>query len=195
MASDKKDCLRSAETAGYLDGELDAPAQLLFETHLAECRSCAEELNEQRRLLCALDLALGTNDPCVALPRDFARVVATNAESDMSGVRKRGEHASALRLCFGLIIAIFTLLGTATVYAAVSDPIKAFTRSSTLVLGFAGNAIYDAGVGAAVILRALGRRLIFESHPISLIAILLFAIAIAMLPRLIAKYHRAQITE
>lgn len=195
MASGNNECRRSAETAAYLDGELDAQALVLFEAHLKECRSCVVELQEQRRLLCALDFALGADDPCVDLPRDFARNVAANAESDMSGVRKRVEHASALRLCFGLSIAIFTLLGGATLYATVSTPIKAFARSCTMVLGFVWNALYDAGVGAAVILRALGRRLIFESHPISLMALLLFAIAIALLPRLIARYHRAHVTE
>lgn len=195
MASGNKECLRSAETAAYLDGELDARDQVLFEAHLDECRSCTVELQEQRRLLCALDFALGTDDPGVDLPRDFARTVAANAESDMSGLRNRVEHASALRLCFGLAIAVFTLLGSATLYATISTPIKAFARSFVMILGFVWNAVYDAGVGAAVILRALGRRLIFESHPISLIALLLFAIAIALLPRLIARYHRAQVTE
>jgi predicted anti-sigma-YlaC factor YlaD len=195
MASRDIDCGRSAETAAYLDGELDGHALSLFEEHLQECRSCAEELREQRRLLCALDFALGADDPCVDLPCDFAQIIATNAESDMSGVRKRVENGRALRFCFGLTLAAFTLLGGATLFAAVSIPIKAFARSSVSILGFLGNAIYDAGVGAAVILRPLGRRLIFESHPIGLMAFLLFAFALALLPRLIVRYHRAQITE
>lgn len=195
MASREIKCGRSAETAAYLDGELDAHALLSFEGHLQECPSCTEELREQRRLLCALEFALGANDPCVDLPCDFAQIVATNAESDMSGVRKRVEHGRALRVCLVLALAAFTLLGGATLFASVSIPIKAFARSSISILGFFWNAIYDAGVGVAVILRPLGRRLIFESHPIGLIAFLLFAFALALLPRLIVRYHRAQITE
>lgn len=195
MASGDIDCGRSAETAAYLDGELDARALLLFEGHLKECPSCTEELKEQRRLLCALDFALGANDPCVELPCDFVQIIATNAESDMSGVRKRVEHGRAIRFCLVLTLAAFTLLGGATLFAAVSIPIKAFARSSISILGFVWNAIYDAGIGAAVILRPLGRRLIFELHPIGLIALLLFALALALLPRLLVRYHRAQITE
>jgi hypothetical protein len=113
----------------------------------------------------------------------------------MSGVRMRAEHGRALRLCVGLTLAAFVLLGGAAFFSTVSIPIKAFSRTSVSVLGFIWNAVYDAGVGAAVILRPLGRRLIFELHPIGLIVLLLFALAIALLPHLIASYHRAQISE
>lgn len=195
MTSGIIDCQRSAETAAYLDGELDAHALLRFEEHLQECRYCHEELREQQRLLCALDFALGADDPCVELPSDFAQIVATNAESDMSGVRKRVEHRRALRFCVALALAAFLFLGGATLFATVSVPIRVFARTSVSVLGFAWNALYNSGVGAAVILRPVGRRLVFESHPIGLMAILLFAFAIALLPSLIARYHRAQITD
>jgi anti-sigma factor RsiW len=195
MVLERKDCDRSSESAAYLDGELELQAQNSFETHLLECDSCANELTEQRRLLCALDFALSGDEPFVALPRDFAQIVAANAESDMSGVRQRAEHRRALRLCLGLVAAAFALLGGATLYASIFTPIKAFARSGALVSGFAWNAMYDAAVGIAVVLRALGRRLIFESHPVSFILILLFAIALALLPRLIVGYHRARITE
>jgi predicted anti-sigma-YlaC factor YlaD len=195
MASNNQDCRWSADIATYLDGELDAPSQLLFDEHIQQCESCAEELREQRRLLCALDFALGSNDPFVDLPGDFAQIVATNAESDMSGVRKRVEHRRALRFCIGLALGAFILLGGATVIAVVSVPIKAFARSSVSILGFVSNALYDAGVGASIIIRPLGRRLIFDAHPIALLAFLVIALALALLPRLLVRYHRAQITE
>jgi hypothetical protein len=75
-------------------------------------------------------------------------------------------------------------------------PLRAVARYVLSVGGLVWNALYDAGSGMAVILRALGRRFIFESHPFSLLAFLLFALlALALLPRLIARYHRAEITE
>lgn len=195
MVSVNGECRRSAETAAYLDGELDAQADVRFKEHLAQCETCMQELNEQRRLLCALDFALDDRAPGMALPRDFASIVAAKAEGDMSGLRSRTEHASAFRFCLILTAAAFTLLGGARVYASVSAPIKAFAKSTAVIFGFAWNALYDAGVGAAVIVRALSRHLIFESNPITLIALLCFGIAIAILPRLIGKYHRARITE
>ncbi|MBV9211845.1 MAG: zf-HC2 domain-containing protein, partial [Acidobacteria bacterium] len=95
-------CCRSEEIAAYLDGELDARAVEIFEEHLKACRDCSQELQDQRRLLCALDFALSEHEPALALPQNFAEVVATNAESDMSGVRLRSEHRRALRWCIGL---------------------------------------------------------------------------------------------
>ena len=71
-----------------------------------------------------------------------------------------------------------------------SVPVKAAARFAASLLGLMWNALYDAGAGLAVILRALGRRFIFEPHPFSLVALLLFVMALALLPRLIVRYHR-----
>lgn len=189
MLSENGDCCRSEEIAAYLDGELDAQAVALFEAHLKACRNCAQELQEQRRLLCALDYAFGEDDSALALPQNFAQVVATHAESDMSGVRLRAEHVRALRWCVGLSLITFALLG-ASFSSSVLVPFKAAARFAASLLGLVWSALYDAGAGLAVILRALGRRFIFESNPFSLAASLLFVIALALLPRLIVRYHR-----
>jgi anti-sigma factor RsiW len=194
VLSEISDGCRSEEIAAYLDGELDARAVALFEDHLKTCRSCVQELQDQRRLLCALDFALSEDDPALALPQNFALVVAANAESDMSGVRLRAEHRRALRWCVGLSLVTFALLG-ASLGSAVLVPLKAAARFAASVSGFLWNALYDAGAGVAVILRAVGRRVIFESHPLSLVATLLFVLALALLPRLIMRYHRAQMVE
>src|SRR5258705_8793160 len=98
--------------AAYLDGDLDDSADALFEVHIKECARCATELVEQRRLLCALDSVL-TRGSDLPLPTNFARVIAAQAESDMSGVREPREHGRALRLCLILAAASFVLLGYA----------------------------------------------------------------------------------
>jgi predicted anti-sigma-YlaC factor YlaD len=182
-------CCRSEEIAAYLDGELDTQAVALFDAHLKACRECAQELNEQRRLLCALDYAFGEGDSPLSLPKNFAQVVATHAESDMSGVRLRAEHVRALRWCAVLSLVTFALLG-ASFRSSTLVPFKAAARFAASLSGLAWNALYDAGAGLAVILRALGRRFIFESNSFSLAASLLFVIALALLPRLIVRYHR-----
>ena len=189
MLSENSGCCRSEEIAAYLDGELDTPAVVLFELHLEACRNCSQELHEQRRLLCALDYAFGEDDPALALPRNFAQVVATHAESDMSGVRLRAEHGRALRWGLGLSLVTFAVLG-ASLSATVLVPLKSAARFAASLFGLMWSALYDAGAGLAVILRALGRRFIFEPHPFSLFAFLLFVIALALLPRLIVRYHR-----
>lgn len=192
MLLKERDCCRCEEIAAYLDGELDAASLSLFEKHLQECRSCVAELQEQRRLLCELDFALGADDPNLSLPQNFAQVVAAHAESDMSGVRRRAENKLALRLATALALIAFLLLGGARLSDSVLVPLKAVVRYGASVLALMGNTLYDAGAGLSVIFRALGRRFIFESHPIGLIAFLLFAVALILLPRLIVRYHRAE---
>src|SRR5436189_3533035 len=112
MNTQQRDC-HSEHIAAYLDGELPDAPQLLFEAHIKECSDCSAELLEQRRLLCALDSAL-SRGPNLPLPKNFARIVAARAESDMSGVRERREHGRALRLCLMLASGAFALLGVAT---------------------------------------------------------------------------------
>src|ERR1044072_9825727 len=100
---------KSEEIAAYLDGELSGLARIEFEQHLKECSACKAQLCEQRRLLCALDLAL-SDDPALRLPVNFSQVVAAHAQADMSGLRHRSEHRRALRLCAALLAASLVLL-------------------------------------------------------------------------------------
>ncbi|HEX8852022.1 MAG TPA: zf-HC2 domain-containing protein, partial [Pyrinomonadaceae bacterium] len=99
-------CRRAETAAAYLDGELDAAEALLFESHLRECSVCAAALLEQRRLLCLLDTAFAAREEaCAALPKDFARVVTARAQTDMSGLRSKSEHRTALKICAALTVA------------------------------------------------------------------------------------------
>lgn len=186
---------RSEDVAAFLDGELDQAAVERFEAHVKDCRSCAEELREQRRLLCALNFAFGDDEPALALPTNFARVVATNAETDMGGLRHRAEHKRALRICAVLLLLSFALLGGARFSEQVLSPVSTVAKYSESVLGLVWRVVSDTGAGVTVILRAIVRRFIFESHPLSLLAFLLFAFALALLSHLLVRYHRTQTAE
>ena len=184
---------QSEDVAAYLDGELDDAASVGFEAHLKTCALCATELRMQRQLLCTLDFAF--NEPSFELPRNFSRVVAAHAESDLSGMRKKSERRRALQLCALLALLAFALLGAAS-RALVFQPARSFLRIAVSLLDLVGRALYDAGTGATVILRVVGRALILAPHGLGLILIILpFLIALALLPRLIVNYHRAQVVE
>ena len=184
---------RTEDVAAYLDGELDGAAAESFEAHLKVCAPCGTELRMQRQLLCTLDFAF--SEPSFELPRDFSRVVAAHAESDLSGMRKKSERRRALQLCALLALLAFALLGAAS-SALVFQPARSFLRIAGSLLDLAGRALYDAGTGAAVIVRVVGRALILAPHGLGLILIVLpFMIALALLPRLIVNYHRAQVIE
>ena len=182
---------RGEEIAAYVDGELDAQARALFEEHLAECATCAEELKVQQSILRELDSALD-EDVLGEMPANFARVVAARAQSDLSGVRERRERRRALRLCAALAAVAVALLGTAAVSESVLAPLRAICRCGVAIFTLLGHALYDLGAGLAVISRGVGFHLLFESRGLGLLLVLLFVTALLMLRRLIAGYHRGR---
>jgi anti-sigma factor RsiW len=182
----------SEEIAAYLDGELSEAARSTFERHVAECAPCTEQLREQRRLLCALDVALSA-ERSLPIPSDFARIVAAHAQTDMSGVRARSENRRALCLCLLLATLAALLIGSAALSESVLGPVWALAKPAATVIAFFGRMLYNVGAGLAVFSR-LGGRLLFESRPLGLFGCSLLLAALALLPRLIIRYHRARIT-
>jgi len=74
--------------AAYVDGELEPDHRATLEEHIKHCAGCASELQAQRLFMCELDSALASPFE-LAVPQNFAQVVAVHAESDMRGVRDR----------------------------------------------------------------------------------------------------------
>ena len=181
------------DIAAYLDGELSDAAEVTFEEHLKSCADCAVELRVQRQLLCTLDFAFNDSRP-FELPRDFTRVVAAQAENDLSGMRKWSERRRALQLCAVLALVSFALLGAAS-RTLVFDPARSFLRVTGSLINLVWQAIYDAGTGVAVIVRVVGRAIVLGPHSLWLLVGLALIISLLLLPLLIAKYHRAQIVE
>jgi hypothetical protein len=172
--------------AAYIDGDLEPDARNSFEQHLSDCPACAGELQSQRLFMCELDSALaGASD--MPMPRDFARIVAAHAESDMSGARTGAEHKRALRFCVILALASFALLGVAASKAVIRSLEVVATKFFGIV-GLLGKAAYDAGVGLAVILRVAGRALLSDTF--SVLGLLILLLAVLLLSLLISSYHR-----
>ncbi|MEO8433556.1 MAG: zf-HC2 domain-containing protein [Pyrinomonadaceae bacterium] len=188
----KNECL-AEDVAAYLDDELEGRARELFEEHHRSCKECAAELLRQRQLLCDLDVALNDINSLV-LPRDFARVVAAHAESDMRGMRNPRERRRALHVSLVLAALSFALLGAASA-EAVWAPARSIVRAAQSFSHFLWEATYQASSGLAVIFKMLTRSFVFESRLLGLSILLLFLIALALLPRLISRYHRTQIVE
>ena len=185
------ECL-TEDVAAYLDDELDAAASESFAAHLKACARCTTELRSQRQLLCTLDLAF--SERSFELPRNFSRIVAAHAESDLSGMRNRSERRRAVQLCALLALLAFALLGAAS-RALVFQPARSFLRIFGSLFDLAGRAFYDAGTGVAVIVRVVGGALILAPHGLGLVLLLPFLAALALLPLLIVNYHRTQVIE
>lgn len=181
------------DVAAYLDGELSGESLRDFESHLATCSDCATELRTQRQLLCTLDVAF--NDPAsFKLPHDFTRVVSAHAGGNLGGMRWKGERRRALQMCAVLALVAFALLGAAA-RTLVLEPAQSFVRLARIFLDLAWRMVYDAGTGLAVIIRVLGRAVVFDPHGLGLAVLLGFILSTSLLSFLIARYHRAQIIE
>jgi|ERR1051326_1552305 predicted anti-sigma-YlaC factor YlaD len=181
------------DIAAYLDGELNGEELASFETHLKSCISCAEELRNQRQLLCTLDAAFHAPGK-FELPSDFTRVVAAHAESDLTGVHTRTERRRAAKICIVLALLSSAFLGTGA-RTLVFEPVRSFLHVAESLLDFTLRTIYDAGTGLAVIIRVIGHGAVSAPHGLGVLLVLAFLISVLLLPLLITRYHRAEIIE
>ena len=179
--------------AAYIEGELEPALHSTLEEHLKECAHCASELRAQRLFMCELDSALASPFD-LAVPANFAQVVAVNAKSDMRGMRDAAEHVRALRFCIILSLAAFALLGFASSKAVILN-VRSFAGRVFGVLGFFAEAIFNAAAGFTVVSRVVSRGLISDSRLAGLAGLLLVVLAIAVLSRLIARYYRTRLIE
>ena len=144
------------EIAAYVDGELSPRQELVLEQHLTACEICRAELNGQKKLLCALDFLHEENASEIRIPKNFARVVATRAESNVSGLRNREERGRAIFLCASLFFLVVVGLGAETqkIFAASG----AIFERIIAVVTFVGHLSYDVAFGIVVILRSLANQ-------------------------------------
>ena len=179
--------------AAYIDGELEPGPHAALEEHVKQCSRCASELQAQRLFMCELDSALASPFD-LAVPPNFAQVVAVRAESDMRGVRDRAEHTRALRFCIILGLAAFALLGVASSKAVILN-VRSVAGKVFGVLGLFGRTTFDAAAGFTVISRVVSRGLIPDSRLAGLAGLFLVILAIAVLSLLISRYHRTRVIE
>ena len=179
--------------AAFIDGDLEPDVVAELEEHIKQCSRCTSELQAQRLFMCELDSALASRFE-LAVPANFARVVAVHAESDMRGVRDAKEHTKALRFCIILGLAAFALLGVASSKAVILS-VRSFAGKVFGVLGFFARTTLDAAAGLTVISRVVSRGLIPDSRLAGLAGLLLVILAIAVLSLLISRYHRTRLTE
>jgi anti-sigma factor RsiW len=177
----------SDDICAYIDGELGPGEELELELHFAGCSVCADELNAQKKLLCALDSSL-ENEPEIDLPADFTKIVVTNAESRVSGLRRSGERSNAVFICSALFL--FILLSFGIDSNAYAGTFLQGIEKAGAVLAFASHMAYDMAIGAVVILRSLGSQLV-SSGGASTIVPAVLALAVLVLSRSLLVLHRS----
>jgi len=176
----------------YVDGELDADLTVLFEDHLESCSDCQFELRAHRLFVCELDAAMTSNNE-IPIPRDFSRIIAMRATTDMRGVRTRSEHRKAFTICVILALGGCALLGV-TALNSVFRIAQKFVTTVFGLVAFVASAVYDTAAGVVVIFRVVSRKFIFETGSLWPMLVLL-AFGVLILSRLISQYHRSGATE
>lgn len=179
--------------AAYIEGDLEPGHRAALEEHIKQCARCASELQAQRLFMCELNSALASPFD-LAVPPNFAQVVAVHAESDMRGVRDRSEHTRALRFCIILGLATFALLGVASSKAVILN-VSSVAGKVFGVLGFLARTTFDAAGGFTLVSRVVSRGLIPDSRLAGLAGLVLVVLAGAVLSLLISRYHRTRFIE
>ena len=179
-------CPRS-DIAAYIDGELRASEELALEIHFATCHECAEELNEQKKLLCVLDSAL-EDEREIELPANFTRVVVTNAESKVSGLRHPKERFGALFVCAALFFLAVLGLGSET--ETVLSTFVKFGGQFFAVAIFAAHLMGDIAFGSFVVLRSLSYQFVYGSTASLAFLITVFFVSLLALSKLIVRFNR-----
>jgi anti-sigma factor RsiW len=186
-ATIEKVCSERSEIAAYIDGELSPGEEFELEMHLAICKSCGDELNEQKKLLRALSYALESEKE-IELPADFTRTIVVNAESKVSGLRRPQERFRALFVCAALFLLVILGLGAET--KSVFDASAKFADQMIAVGSFLWNLVYDVAIGAAIVLRSLSHQIVFNSSASFAFVIGFFFVLLIVLSRYIARPSR-----
>jgi hypothetical protein len=186
-ATIQKSCPRE-EIAAYVDGEIGSREELELEMHFAVCKPCTEELNSQKKLLCALD-SFCLNEREIELPENFTKIIVTTAESNVSGLRRPQERRKALFICSALFLLV--LLGLGGEIDSVFGTFGKFAEQFAAVVGFVAHLIYDIAYGITVILRSLSSQFFFDSAVSFGFTAVVFLISVLTLSRLVTRYRRA----
>jgi predicted anti-sigma-YlaC factor YlaD len=174
------------DIAAYLDCELASAEEFEIERHFGECEICRRELNLQKQFLCALNSGLENEDE-IALPENFAKVIATTAETRVNGLRKPSERYNAAFVCSGLFIIIMLTVG-----ADSGNFLASFlngVEKAVAIGSFAAHTAYDLAIGAVIILRSLSSQLSVNS-PFSLTAAAFLGIYLYLISHIAAFFNR-----
>jgi len=181
-----QDCPR-IEIVAYIDGELGPREELDLELHLAACAVCSTELNEQKKLLCALDFAL-ENEDGIELPENFTKVVVANAESNVKGLRCPRERNRALFV--GAALFLLVLLGLGAESSKTFATFSALTEQFLAVGSFFVHLIHDITVATTFMFRSFCLQFVFKSALSGILIGVCFFVSLYIFSRLLARHRR-----
>ncbi|MBS1792624.1 MAG: zf-HC2 domain-containing protein [Acidobacteria bacterium] len=175
------------EIVAYLDGELAPRAEMELEMHLASCAVCTKELNDQKKILHALDFALD-EAPELELPENFTKVVVANAESNVRGLRCPRERNRALMV--GALLFLMVLFGLGAESSKAAEAVGGVADQLMAVGSFFMRFGHDLTVAVTVILRSLCLQFVYKSAVTAAGLGLTFVLSLLIFSRLMARSRR-----
>ena len=136
----------SDEIGAYLDAELSTARAAALEKHFAVCAVCRDELNSQKAFLLELSRSL-EKEVSLELPKNFAKAVATKAESSVSGLRKRSEQIAAFSIIGVLLLLAIAGFGgdPSRVYSDAAGPLSTVTGFMDVAAGIVHSIVFALG--------------------------------------------------
>lgn len=165
----------------YLDGELSREQEIALEQHLAGCTSCVKELNLQKSVLGVLD-----HGPEPEIPINFAEIVATKADSQVTGLRRRKERI------YAIAVAAFLILMTVVLLAFdISRPmasLEVLVGKVGAFLALIGSVLANIAIGIYVIAK------VFAQQADKQTAVLVFVLAVAVAACIVCALRTGKFT-
>lgn len=180
-------CDRFADISEYLDGELSAAAEMSLEEHFVKCSECRAEFNLQKQFHNILNSTLET-EPEFKLPDNFAKAVATAAESDVRSLRRSHEIRNAGAII--LIALAFAGVIAALSGGAVSGGAAIVVDKVTAVITAGWHLVYSLALGVSVMVRSLTSGI--KEHASIWLAIAGVAGLVLMIPILFFRPRRSR---
>ena len=133
----------------YFDGELPQQQESTLLEHISICKTCNEELNFHKSVF-----GKGRElENEIEIPSNFAEVVATNAGSQISGLRRRKERTAAL-----LVVAFLAFATLVLISFDVSRPLAAtnlMIGKLAALLAMIGSFLGNMAIGILVVVRVV----------------------------------------
>jgi hypothetical protein len=183
-----KNC-ENFEIVAYIDGDLSLAEEFEIENHFSNCIDCSRVLREQKKLLCAIDLAFKSPTASFELPKNFASTIVTKAESNVSGLRCPLERKRALSFCIILLALVAAGIGESR-FQILEFGINLFDNFIA-IFSFASHFVYDAADGLTSILGGVSDQVFFFSESSTFLLLALFFFLLIGFSHLLYRYHRA----
>lgn len=171
----------------YVDGELAPREEIELEKHFAACQSCLNEVNLQKQMLAALDFAFDKKKE-IELPKEFTKIIVTNAESNVSGLRSKKERRLAFLLCAVMFAVVLIGFGAET--QKILKTFSQFSEQMIAVAGFVFHLLKGFVLGISLILKYFSQQILFNSPSSFLFIVAASIISLYALTRMIFRFNR-----